>query len=385
MASLLAAESGDLGPYPSPVAGRITMITHPPLARPAAAALLGCLLLALTPGRSDAGDALALDDGQPHAAMRRAEYGTGPRSYWLFEPRQPTPETAPLVVFLHGWLAVNPGVYGAWIDHLVRSGHIVVFPRYQDDVATHPGEFLPNALEAVNDAIGVLTTSPGHVRPDLKRFALIGHSAGGNLAAQMAAVSDEADLPRPRAVVVVTPGEVRALAGPDLALIPSTTLLVVAVADQDFLVGDSRGRHIFAQASSIPASRKKFVLYRTDRHGKPWLVADHTSPTGALPSLGNGNGLFPGAQMNLAGVDPLDRAGYWRMADLTLDAGFRGKTLDEATAGGAEFRQMGFWSDGRPVLPPIVGDDLTKIPRVVLANGLRLIAMPGAVVDKITR
>jgi pimeloyl-ACP methyl ester carboxylesterase len=359
------------------------MITHILQSRPATAALLACLL-AMMPGRADAGDELLVDD-RPHASIRRAEYGTGPRSYWLFEPRQPTPETAPLVIFLHGWLAVNPGVYGAWIDHLVRSGHIVVFPRYQDDVATHPSEFLPNALEAVNDAILVLSTSQGHVRPDLKRFAMIGHSAGGNLAAQMAAVADEADLPRPRAVIVVNPGEVRALAGPDLAAIPATTLMVVAVADQDFLVGDARARHIFAQSASIPVTRKKFILYRTDRHGKPWLVADHTAPTGALPSLGSGNGLFPGAQMNLAGVDPMDRAGYWRMADLTLDAGFRGKTLDEATDRGAEFRKMGFWSDGRAVLEPIVGDDLTKIPRVVRVNGLRLIAMPAAAGDKLTR
>ena len=61
-----------------------------------------------------------------------------------------------MVVFLHGWFAVNPGFYGAWIDHLVRDGNIVIFPRYQNDVGTMPQDFLPNALAAIRDALGVL-------------------------------------------------------------------------------------------------------------------------------------------------------------------------------------------------------------------------------------
>src|SRR4051794_8143002 len=56
----------------------------------------------------------------PHKLVRRFEVGEGPRSYWLFEPAEPKPERAPVVVFLHGWFAVNPAFYGAWIDHLVR-------------------------------------------------------------------------------------------------------------------------------------------------------------------------------------------------------------------------------------------------------------------------
>src|ERR1017187_8621944 len=85
----------------------------------------------------------------PHRSFKRYEIGEGPRSYWIFEPDDPKPEArAPLVVFLHGWFAVNPGFYGAWIDHLVRDGKIVIFPRYQNDVDTAPQDFLPNALAA---------------------------------------------------------------------------------------------------------------------------------------------------------------------------------------------------------------------------------------------
>ncbi len=121
----------------------------------------------------------------PHDGVRRYEIGLGPRSYWLFEPDRPRPEKAPVVVFLHGWFAVNPAFYGAWIDHLVRNGHIVIFPRYQNDITTMPQDFLPNAVAAIHDAMGVLSQDGvHHVRADSSRFALIGHSAGANLAAQ---------------------------------------------------------------------------------------------------------------------------------------------------------------------------------------------------------
>ena len=58
---------------------------------------------------------------------------TGPGRTGCSSPPSRRPKTAPVVVFNHGWLAVNPGAYGAWIEHLVRSGRIVIFPRYQAD------------------------------------------------------------------------------------------------------------------------------------------------------------------------------------------------------------------------------------------------------------
>ena len=142
----------------------------------------------------------------PHRTMKRFEIGVGPRSYWLFEPAEPKPRGAqwPVVVFLHGWFAVNPGFYGsAWIDHLVRNGRIVIFPRYQNDVGTMPQDFLPNAVAAIHDALGVLHDGVGHVRwaDRLGGFVLIGHSAGAIWRAQIAAAASDphADLPQPQA------------------------------------------------------------------------------------------------------------------------------------------------------------------------------------------
>jgi acetyl esterase/lipase len=309
----------------------------------------------------------------PHRAVHRREFGTGARSYWLFEPADPKPESAPVVVFLHGWLAVNPGAYGAWIDHLARSGRIVIFPRYQDNLSTRPADFLNNALAAIRDGLDVLATSPKHIRPDHDRFALIGHSAGGNLAAQLAAIAATSGLPVPRAVIALMPGEVQPMREPSLDQIPASTLLVVVAADDDVVVGDARAREIFQQATAIPLSRKKYVLYRSDIHGYPWLIAHHFAPTAAFRPFDTGDGFMRGFQMSQAEINAFDHYGFWRLADLTFRAAVLGRTLDDATEGGKLFGQLGYWSDGRPVLAPIVGDDLGTIPRVFPSNGLRLI------------
>ncbi len=308
-----------------------------------------------------------------HRTINRYEFGAGAKSYFLFEPAEPTPLKSPVIVFHHGWLAFNPGVYGAWIEHLVLQGNIVVFPRYQSDWSTRPAQFLSNAQAAVLDAIHVLRTSSAHVKPDLDKFVLIGHSAGANISVLMAASAEEVGLPVPKAIIALTPGEVQSVPGPDLASIPAQTLLVVIAVEADIVVGDGRARQIFIESLAIPSARKKYILYRSDRRGLPWLIADHFAPTAGLHKFDSGDGPFRTVQMMRAETNALDRAGFWRVADITFDAAFRGKTLDEATDRGAAFRTLGFWSDGRPVLPPFVSDDLTMIPRVLPPHGVRLI------------
>jgi len=271
---------------------------------------------------------------------------------------------------------VNPGAYGAWIDHLTRRGHVVIFPRYHANWSTRPVEFLPNAVAAVRDALDVLRTAPGHVRPDGHRFALVGHSAGGNLVALMAAVAEEQGLPEPKAVIVIMPGEVKPLGEPSLARIPASCQLVVVAAEHDWVVGDSRARQIFAESTAVPASHKQYVLYRTDRHGSPPLVADHTAPTAALAAFDTGEGPLRAFQMARGQVNALDRLGLWRLADVTLEAGFSERTLADASGNGALFRDLGRWSDGQDVVHPVVGDDLAAIPRVRMPHGLRLFPWP---------
>src|ERR1051325_4608835 len=136
-----------------------------------------------------------------HAAVIKNRYGQGGKEYWIYEPDRPKPTTAPVVVFIHGWGGTNPLYYGAWIDHIVKRGNIVIFPRYQSSILTRREDFIPNTLEAIKAALKQLQTEPGHVRPDLTRVATVGHSLGGGLSASVAALAHESGIPHVRAVM----------------------------------------------------------------------------------------------------------------------------------------------------------------------------------------
>ena len=70
---------------------------------------------------------------------------------------------------------MNPLYYGAWLDHLVKRGNIVVYPRYQATLLTGISEFTPNTMHAVKDAVSRLKNEPGHVAADftsLRRWVI---------------------------------------------------------------------------------------------------------------------------------------------------------------------------------------------------------------------
>ena len=86
-----------------------------------------------------------------HARVATTRLGSGPEEVFIYEPGDPTPASAPVIVFLHGHTVTNPMGYGAWIDHLVRRGNIVLYPVYQVDLGD-PLDYSANALIAVQNA-----------------------------------------------------------------------------------------------------------------------------------------------------------------------------------------------------------------------------------------
>ena len=110
----------------------------------------------------------------------------------------------PLVLFLHGWGATDLRFYGPWVEHLARAGNAVVFPRYQDSIAEPPPQVLGNVLVGMRAALDGIDADPDSL-------VVAGHSAGGALASDYAAIARSVGLPVPRAVLSVYPG--RALRG----------------------------------------------------------------------------------------------------------------------------------------------------------------------------
>ncbi len=271
----------------------------------------------------------------PHAGLTASVHGEGTAQYWLFEPTDPTPETAPLVVLLHGWSFMDPAAYDAWIEHLARRGNLIVYPRYQADLLTPSEQFLANTIGAVLDAIEQLD-GEDHIAADLGRFAVVGHSVGGLLAANLAAIAEDASLPVPKAVMCIEPGGAERRSGwhdliEDMSRIPPGTLLLTVVGDDDRLVGEAGAKLIYDGATQVPPDDKDFVTLASDRHGWPPLIANHLAP------------------LSNESVDALDFFALWKLFDGLTDAAFYGTHRQYALGDTPEQRFMGLWSDGVPV------------------------------------
>src|SRR5262249_39030961 len=134
-----------------------------------------------------------------------SRHGEGDVAFWVYTPAQPVPPQAPLVIFVHGWSAMDPRGYSAWITHLVRRGSIVIYPVYQGSFHTPIPTTRFSMLYAVTRALLHLREAGG-IRPDTDRVAVVGHSLGGALATQLAATAEKDGLPTPRVVMAVQPG-----------------------------------------------------------------------------------------------------------------------------------------------------------------------------------
>lgn len=201
----------------------------------------------------------------------RIDVGQGARGATVFRPRDAA-GPGPVVVFLHGWTAVDPEFYGRWITHLVEGGNSVIVPTYQEPPFADVVRPLANALIGIREALGAVDLAPG-------RLVVAGHSAGGALAADYAASARAAGLPPAAAVFSVYPGRTLPGAGVrmprvDAGRIPAGTPLLVLAGAADRLVGDRVARQI-----ARTATRAKTTL----RIVRDPAVDDHAGPVRAGP------------------------------------------------------------------------------------------------------
>jgi pimeloyl-ACP methyl ester carboxylesterase len=315
-----------------------------------------------------------------HASLTASKFGSGADEVQIFEPAEPTPERAPVVVFCHGWTAIDPVHYGAWITHIVRRGYTVVFPRYQTDFRTPPASFTWHALNGTKQALEQLRT-PGHVQPDERGLAFVGHSMGGLVAANLAALAARGVLPAPLALMSVTPGktwpEASRFAFPlqDLSVLPAHLLLVTVANDDDDFVRDIDARKIYRGAVNVAEENKNYVRMFSDEHGEPALHADHRAPSapgGLIAPLESQQqqrlGARGGAKIADARIaedgdggrgevvtNALDYYGTWKLFDGLADAVFRGVNREYALGNTPQQRYMGEWSDRTPVRELMIG------------------------------
>jgi pimeloyl-ACP methyl ester carboxylesterase len=335
----------------------------------------------------------ATPPGQPKTGLGGADYAPEPvvkkavgrqsAFSYVFHGGSAPAAGRPVVVFLHAWGAINPLVYGGWIDHLARRGYLVIYPAFQEVGRTRPVEATDRTVSLLKEAFEALAADPG-AKPDLSRVALIGHSAGAALAVNVAALAGSESLPVPKLVYVVAPGGIasdpkaRGIQLADLSKIDAATILVTEIGDREFQASDRASKRILREASEVPATRKVFIRALSDDHGFPALSATLAmagatkegyeaaaikvtpdpprDPKAKLPPRPRWSAdmVLTGEQQVLVQqlgsnvTDALDYLGLWKVFDMAAEAAFAGRDA-QALRSDPAFNDMGRWSDGWPV------------------------------------
>jgi len=204
---------------------------------------------------------------------------------WMFLPAG---KPKRLVIFFHGQggpTEATPQNHRPWIDHLVKRGAVVVYPRYELDYSR----------AVIDPAIqGIQTANKSLSLAGLPVMAL-GYSRGAAMAVEYAALAARRGVPVPDAVETVNPvpyGETARIV--NLKPIRAGTILAVLISDKDphAIDGSTMLLHRLRDAG-FPGNRIELNV----AHSKKGFVADHLAPLS---------------------TDPAARAAYWGPTDSLL-------------------------------------------------------------------
>jgi pimeloyl-ACP methyl ester carboxylesterase len=280
-----------------------------------------------------------------YSATTTNYYGLGAGAYTLVLPVGAGTAKLPVVYLIHGYGTLDVTPYGSWAEHLAMRGAIVIYPQYQLLSATGVSAYTPNAVQAIKDALARIA-SAGGVQADTSKVIVIGHSLGGAVAANVAAIAGSSGIPQPIAMMTVNPsnesqGGTFVMAMEDLAQIPATTLQLSLFSDADQRITDKLAKQIFYGTTNVTAANKDYIVVNSDDYGDTALVADHFAALAGRTGIG---ALYP--------PDGLDYYAYWKLSDALMAAAFNGDVAGRDTAlghGSVAQRYMGKWGDGMAV------------------------------------
>jgi hypothetical protein len=288
-----------------------------------------------------------------HADVRVSSGGEGNDSWYVFEPVQPRPRSAPVVVVMHGYYEYSGySQMAALIRHTVRKGNLVIYPRWQTGVADPcPGPFniepcMGSAARGIVGALDYLRASHRRVQPELGKASYFGFSFGAIITANLADRFRVLRLPKPRVIFLDDPSD-GGLAGPgepaldpSLAGIPADALFECHSGADGALELEPGGMDhascnaLFPKLTQIPDRHKDLVLTHTDTHGSPPLSSAHGVCTAQA-----------------ATTDAYDWNFCWKVFDALRDCAYQHRNCSDALGNSFKHRSLGRWSDGVPVIP----------------------------------
>jgi pimeloyl-ACP methyl ester carboxylesterase len=303
-----------------------------------------------------------------HESFSVASGGTGVNAWYVFQPTDPQPSSAPVAVVMHGYGEYSGyDMMGSFIEHTVRTGKIVVYPRWQvaeTDPCLGPINIEPcmaSAQSGIEGALSYLTADESRVQPDLDRVSYFGYSFGGIITANLANRYEDLELPEPRAIFLDDPHD-GGLVGFDepavddsLAGIPSTVKLQCH-SGADGVIGepnkaDASCNSLFPKLTHIPAENKDLVMTRTDKHGKPALSSEH--------GVCDGNRVAGDA---FGKPNAYDWNFCWKTWDALQSCAYSETDCEYALGDTPKHRSHGRWSDRRKVKPLTIQDAAPLVP-----------------------
>ncbi len=285
-------------------------------------------------------------------AVKMSDFAEKPDGYWLFEPEQSTTDTLNVVVFVHGYGAYNPMIYGKWIKHLVKKGNVVIFPRYQRNLfSPTPKKFAKNVAQGIKDALVELQNSQ-HAPIHKDHFFLVGHSYGGVIISDLCVNYEAFGIPKPLAAQLCAPGT-GGLKGGRLAsyegMSDDLNLLIIASKD-DPVVGDEFAELVYKTATNTP--NRNYIMQYADYHGRPYILAGHNECYSLDEDFDTGiRNVTAKRALRISSLDPLDYNGYWKLFDALMDYSLTGHNKDFCLGNTPEQTQLGEWSDGKTIRP----------------------------------
>ena len=179
-------------------------------------------------------------------------FGSGRGAVWLLRP---TDAARSIVVFAHGWTALEPtDWHRVRLDHLCANGSLVVFPRYQVDAA--------DTFEAGVDGFhsGVRTAFAQLKDTDVPVVA-VGYSFGGALVNYYASRAASWGVPVPRSVFSIFPTP--RVPGRALGTAPSSVEYTLLAGDRDEVVGTAGAEDFLAWLESHGIEHSTYRLVRS--------------------------------------------------------------------------------------------------------------------------
>lgn len=276
------------------------------------------------------------------------DFASDQNGFHLFTPKQQPKKNLPVVVFIHGYGALNPMIYGKWIRALVNQDRIVIYPRYQERLLVPAASEFPNTTSmGIKSALTTLDEMNCSV--ERHQVYYIGHSYGGVIAAYLSARYDSLDIPSPAAAFICEPGT-----GPltgaileDYTDIPASTLITIIVGENDMTVGQKFGEYLFEKLDHL---NNKSLIYQNSFEAMK-LTSSHYEPYSIDTTFDIGHRNFTSNKaFNVSKLDEVDTKIYWPTFELMFDASRKKRTSKMRNVLWPMIRELGSSAEQRAIL-----------------------------------